>query len=153
MERNSNLVQLLQPTMIFFGYYYYYYYTTTTTTTTSSSIITITITTTTTRGVGVKYIWGEASRYFFNFNIHDRANCNHYYYNYYYYCYNYFCCCYYCCYYYLGIVADGVRVSKDSCNLGGAIRWGLTGGQMTHGCCCCFCYGGCCCLIVIIIIR
>lgn len=60
-------------------------------------------------GIGVKYQWGEANRYFFNFHQQERSNC---------------------------IVANrnGV-VEKAPCTSTGALTWGLESGKMTfqHG--------------------
>lgn len=59
-------------------------------------------------GIGIKYIWGEAKRYFFNFSAQERSNC---------------------------IVAKGNIVEKDTCTSAGALKWGLLNGQLStnHG--------------------
>jgi hypothetical protein len=50
-------------------------------------------------GVGVKYIWGQSNRYFFNFSPTERKNC---------------------------IVAKGGgSVGRGDCTSSGALRWGL----------------------------
>jgi hypothetical protein len=55
-------------------------------------------------GVGVKFIYGEAKRYFFNFNIQDRNSC---------------------------ITSQGKKVVKGDCKSAGALKWGLNEGQLT----------------------
>lgn len=55
-------------------------------------------------GVGIKYIWGEARRYFFNFDVQHRGSC---------------------------IVQHGRKVEKGDCKDPGALRWSLTEGQLT----------------------
>jgi hypothetical protein len=49
--------------------------------------------------LGVKYVWGKANRYFFNFALNERENC---------------------------IVAKGNRVERGSCSSSGALKWGLS---------------------------
>ena len=48
---------------------------------------------------GVKYVWGKANRYFFNFALNERENC---------------------------IVAKGNKVERGSCSSSGALKWGLS---------------------------
>lgn len=55
-------------------------------------------------GVGIKYIWGQANRYFFNFNPSERNLC---------------------------IVHSGGKVAKQECTKGGAYQWGLRDGQLS----------------------
>lgn len=55
-------------------------------------------------GVGVKYVWGEAKRYFFSFNANERDKC---------------------------LVAHGAKVEKGQCSDSGALNWALSGGQLT----------------------
>lgn len=55
-------------------------------------------------GIGIKYVWGEAQRYFFSFNVQDRSNC---------------------------IVAQGSNVKKGSCTERGAMKWSLGNGQLS----------------------
>jgi len=55
-------------------------------------------------GVGIKYIWGKANRYFFNFNLQERGLC---------------------------LVAEGNKVAKKDCTSGGALKWGLKDGQLS----------------------
>lgn len=55
-------------------------------------------------GVGVKYTWGQAVRYFFNFPLAERENC---------------------------IVAKGSRVERGSCASPNALKWGLENGKLT----------------------
>ena len=55
-------------------------------------------------GVGVKYIWGKANRYFYNFAYDDRNSC---------------------------IVASGSKVTKGKCTDGGALKWGLYDGKLS----------------------
>jgi hypothetical protein len=55
-------------------------------------------------GVGIKYIWGKANRYIFNFHIQDRGNC---------------------------LVASGTKIEKNSCLSGGAMKWGLSDGKLS----------------------
>jgi hypothetical protein len=55
-------------------------------------------------GVGIKYIWGKANRYFFNFHPQDRGNC---------------------------LVARGSRIEKTSCTTSGAMKWGLSDGKLS----------------------
>jgi len=55
-------------------------------------------------GVGIKYIWGKANRYFFNFHPQDRGNC---------------------------LVAHGSRIDKSSCSSKGAMKWGLSDGKLS----------------------
>jgi hypothetical protein len=55
-------------------------------------------------GVGIKYIWGNANRYLFNFHQQDRGNC---------------------------IVAHGSKVEKSPCTSSGAMKWGLSDGKLS----------------------
>jgi len=55
-------------------------------------------------GVGVKYIFNEARRYFFNFDVQYRGSC---------------------------IVAHGKKVMKGDCKDKGALRWSLNEGKLT----------------------
>jgi hypothetical protein len=55
-------------------------------------------------GIGIKYVWGQASRYFYNYNIQERSNC---------------------------IVAKGNKVVKGPCSDAGSLNWGLNNGQLT----------------------
>jgi hypothetical protein len=55
-------------------------------------------------GVGIKYVWGKAQRYFFNFHYTGRDNC---------------------------IVASGKTVKKGSCKDKGALEWGLRDGELS----------------------
>ena len=55
-------------------------------------------------GVGIKYIWGQANRYFFNFNPSERSLC---------------------------IVNQGGKPVKAECSKGGALQWGLRDGQLS----------------------
>jgi hypothetical protein len=57
-------------------------------------------------GVGVRYVWGQAKRYFFSFNVQERSNC---------------------------IVGHGGKVQKGSCKDSGALTWSLTQGQLATG--------------------
>lgn len=57
-------------------------------------------------GVGVRYVWGEAKRYLFSFNVEDRSHC---------------------------LVAHGSTVQKGLCKEAGATTWALAGGQLTYG--------------------
>eukprot|EP01041_Mallomonas_annulata_P006871 gene6871-13931_t len=54
-------------------------------------------------GIGIKYIWGKANRYFFNF--FDKTQC---------------------------IVARGSKIEKGDCRHPGALSWGLQDGKFTH---------------------
>lgn len=54
-------------------------------------------------GVGIKYIWGKAHRYFFSFS--DRSSC---------------------------LVAKGSKVEKGDCKHPGALKWGLQDGQLSY---------------------
>lgn len=54
-------------------------------------------------GVGIKYIWGKAQRYFFSFN--DRSKC---------------------------VVARGSRVEKGDCRHPGSYKWGLKEGKLSQ---------------------
>ena len=53
-------------------------------------------------GVGIKYIWGKANRYFFNYN--DKSKC---------------------------LVTRGSRVEKGDCRHPGAFKWGLQEGHLS----------------------
>lgn len=55
-------------------------------------------------GVGVKYVWGEAQRYFFGFHPQERNLC---------------------------LVRKGSKVAKGSCDDSAALQWGLNGGRLT----------------------
>lgn len=55
-------------------------------------------------GVGIKYVWGKANRYFFNFAPSERKNC---------------------------LIANGYRVQKGDCSQNGALKWGLEDGKLT----------------------
>ena len=55
-------------------------------------------------GVGVKYVWGKANRYFFNFA--DKSQC---------------------------LVARGDRLQKADCGSTHALKWGLIDGQLSQG--------------------
>ena len=55
-------------------------------------------------GAGVRYVWGEAKRYFFNFNLQERSKC---------------------------IVAHGSKVEKGLCTDNGSLNWALSGGQLS----------------------
>ena len=57
-------------------------------------------------GVGVKYVWGQAKRYFFGFNVQDRANC---------------------------LTSKGSAVAKGPCKDSGTTEWAITNGQLTFG--------------------
>lgn len=57
-------------------------------------------------GVGIKYVWGEAQRYFFGFNVQERGLC---------------------------LTAHGNRLSKDDCKSKGVLGWGLSDGQLSFG--------------------
>mmetsp|Transcript_34541 Transcript_34541/g.35210 ORF Transcript_34541/g.35210 Transcript_34541/m.35210 type:complete len:290 (-) Transcript_34541:197-1066(-) len=54
-------------------------------------------------GVGIKYVWGSANRYFFNY--YDRSQC---------------------------IVAKGNKVEKGDCRHPGALKWGLIDGKLSY---------------------
>ena len=55
-------------------------------------------------GVGIKYLWGKANRYFFNFAPSERTNC---------------------------IVAKGSSVERGECSSKGALKWALEDGKLT----------------------
>ena len=55
-------------------------------------------------GVGIKYQWDKANRYFFNFNVAERGLC---------------------------IVHNGRAVAKQECTKSGALQWGLRDGQLS----------------------
>ena len=55
-------------------------------------------------GVGIRYVWGRAKRYFFNFHYLDRESC---------------------------LVASGSAVRKGSCRDKGALDWGLKDGELS----------------------
>jgi hypothetical protein len=55
-------------------------------------------------GIGIKFIWGNAQRYFFGFQAQDRNNC---------------------------IVAHGNKLEKGSCSSSGALKWGLSDGKLS----------------------
>lgn len=57
-------------------------------------------------GVGIKYVWGKANRYFFNFNPSERSLC---------------------------VVQQGGKVAKAECSKSGALQWGLRDGQLSAG--------------------
>jgi len=57
-------------------------------------------------GVGIKYVWGEAKRYFFGFNVQDRANC---------------------------LTSKGSAVTKGPCKDSGTTEWAIANGQLTSG--------------------
>lgn len=57
-------------------------------------------------GVGIKYVWDKAHRYFYNFAPQERGMC---------------------------LVANGRSVVKGECSKGGALGWGLRDGQLTAG--------------------
>jgi hypothetical protein len=57
-------------------------------------------------GVGIRYVWGEAQRYLFNFHVQDRSNC---------------------------IVGRGSNVEKGPCKDSGATTWSLGHGQLSFG--------------------
>ena len=57
-------------------------------------------------GVGIRYVWGEAQRYFFNFHVQDRSSC---------------------------IVGHGANVEKGLCKDSGATTWSLSLGMMAFG--------------------
>lgn len=58
-------------------------------------------------GVGIKYAWGKAQRYFFNLNVNERGpgNCL--------------------------VSAGGNKLEKDDCNKSGSLGWGLSQGKLT----------------------
>lgn len=55
-------------------------------------------------GIGIKYVWGKANRYIFNFHPQDRGNC---------------------------LVAQGSKIEKNSCSSSGAMKWGLSDGKLS----------------------
>jgi hypothetical protein len=55
-------------------------------------------------GVGIKYVWGKANRYFFNFNQQERDKC---------------------------ITEQGSHVAVGDCASGGALQWGLSDGKLS----------------------
>jgi hypothetical protein len=55
-------------------------------------------------GIGMKYVRGEAQRYFFNFLASERNKC---------------------------LIAKGSTVMKDVCSSNGALGWGLWNGQLS----------------------
>lgn len=55
-------------------------------------------------GAGVRFVWGEARRYFFNFNLQERNKC---------------------------IVTRGGKVEKGLCSDKAALNWALAAGQLT----------------------
>lgn len=57
-------------------------------------------------GVGIRYVWGEAKRYLFSFNVQDRANC---------------------------LTGKGSTVFKGPCKDSGTTEWALSNGQLTFG--------------------
>jgi hypothetical protein len=57
-------------------------------------------------GVGIRYIWGEAKRYFFSFHVQDRSNC---------------------------LLSSGSSVEKGPCKDRGSSTWSLAQGQLTFG--------------------
>ena len=54
--------------------------------------------------MGIRYVWGRAKRYFFNFYHLDRDSC---------------------------LVASGSTVKKGSCKEKGALEWGLKDGELS----------------------
>ncbi len=56
-------------------------------------------------GVGIKYVWGEARRYLFNFEISRRDQC---------------------------LVARGTQVEMGLCSSSGAVSWAIQDGSLTY---------------------
>jgi hypothetical protein len=56
-------------------------------------------------GTGIKYVWGEAYRYFFGFNTQERGLC---------------------------LTASGGKLSKDDCKNNGVLGWGLRDGELSY---------------------
>ena len=57
-------------------------------------------------GVGIRYVWGEAKRYFFSFNVADRSNC---------------------------LTGRGATVFKGACKNSGTTGWSLANGKLAYG--------------------